>query len=180
MAVRQVSLWLRPERAAADELDALIARLAGVHGTAAFPAHLTVLTDLEQDVDAASAALGQVAEVLDPLAVRFGETRCEPAWHRSLYLAALPEPALRRVFDVAAGVFDVPADIAFDPHLSLQYSELPIADKLRLAAQLSIELPVTVRFDRLALWHTPGSDANRWRSIADRPLSTGAGSRRRA
>lgn len=179
MAVRQMSLWLQPERAAAGELDALIARLAAVHGTASFPAHLTVLADLEQDVDGAVAGLGQLAELVDPLEVRFGQTRCEPAWHRSLYLAALPDPGLRRVFDLAVRVLDVPADVGFDPHLSLQYSELPIADKLRLAADLSMDLPLAVRFDRLSLWHTPGSDASRWRLVADRPLSTRTGTRRR-
>ena len=173
MAVRQLSLWLRPEQAAAAELDAVIARLAGVHGTAVFPAHLTVLGDVEREVDAAVASLDQVAQSLDPLEVRFGETRCETPWHRSLYLAAVPEPALRQAFEVAARAFDASGKPAFEPHLSLQYSELPVADKLRLAANLSMELPVTVRFDRLSLWHTPGSDAGRWRLLAERRLRIG-------
>ena len=173
MAVRQLSLWLRPEQAAAAELDAVIARLAGVHGTAVFPAHLTVLGDVEREVDAAVASLDQVAQSLHPLEVRFGETRCEPAWHRSLYLAAVPTPALRQAFDVAVRTFDLPGKPASEPHLSLQYSELPVADKLRLAANLSMELPVTVRFDRLSLWHTPGSNAGRWRLLAERGLRIG-------
>lgn len=176
MAVRQLSLWLQPEPAAAAELDAVIARLAAVHGTAVFPAHLTVLAALEQDArdaDAAVAALGQVAQRLAPLDARFVEARCEHAWHRSLYLAAVAEPGLRRAFDTAVGVFDPPGKPTFEPHLSLQYSDLPVADKLRLAAGLSMELPMTVRFDRLSLWHTTGSDAGRWRLLADRPLSRG-------
>jgi len=173
MAVRQLSLWLQPERAAAAELDAVIARLAGVHGTAVFPAHLTVLESIEREVDAAVACLEEVAQSLDPLDVRFAETRCEPPWHRSLYLAAVPEPALRQAFEVAARAFEPPGKPTFEPHLSLQYSELPVADKLRLAASLSMELPRTVRFDRLSLWHTPGSDAGRWRLLTERRLPTG-------
>jgi 2'-5' RNA ligase len=170
MAVRQLSLWLQPEQAAATTLDAVITRLAAVHGTAVFPAHLTVLGPFDQEADTAVANLEQVAQQLDPLDVRFGETRCEPAWHRSLYLAAVPEPGLRQAFEVAVGVFDPPGKPSFEPHLSLQYSELPVADKLRLAAHLSMELPMTVRFDRLSLWHTPGSDAGRWRWLADHRL----------
>jgi hypothetical protein len=170
MTVRQLSLWLQPEQAAAAEFDAVIARLAAVHGTAVFPAHLTVLGALEQEVDAAVASLEQVAQRLGPLDIRFGETRCEHAWHRSLYLAAVPEPAIRQAFEVAVGAFDPPGKPAFEPHLSLQYSELPVADKVRLAASLSMELPMTVRFDRLSLWHTAGSDAGRWRLLADRRL----------
>jgi hypothetical protein len=173
MAVRQLSLWLQPERAAAEELDAAIARLAAVHGTAAFPAHLTVLGDLEQEADTAIAGLGQLAQRLRPMDVRFGETRCEHVWHRSLYLVAAPEPALRQAFEAAVEVFEPSGTLGFEPHLSLQYSELPVADKLRLAASLSLELPRTVRFDRLSLWHTPGSDAGRWRLLADHRLSGG-------
>jgi 2'-5' RNA ligase len=173
MAVRQLSLWLQPEQAAAAELDAVIARLAAVHHTAVFPAHLTLLGVLEQEVDAAVSNLEQVAQLLDPLDVRFDHTRCEPAWHRSLYLAAVPRPALRRPVEDAARAFGLPGKPAFDPHLSLQYSELPVADKLRLAASLSVELPMTVRFDRVSLWHTPGSDAGRWRLLAHCQLPTG-------
>ncbi|HEX8304675.1 MAG TPA: 2'-5' RNA ligase family protein [Jatrophihabitans sp.] len=170
MAVRQLSLWLQPEQAAAAELDAVIARLAAVHRTAVFPAHLTLLGVLEQEPDAAVSSLRQVAQLLDPLTARFDQTRCEPAWHRSLYLAAVADPTLRRAFEDAARMFGLRGKPAFDPHLSLQYSELPVADKLRLAASLSLELPMTVRFDRVSLWHTPGSDAGRWRQLADCPL----------
>jgi hypothetical protein len=173
MAVAQVSLWLQPEQAAAAELDAVIERLAAVHGTAVFPAHLTVLGPLDQEVKAAVGSLEQVTQLLSPLDVRFDRTRCELAWHRSLYLAAVPEPPLRRAFEVATQAFEVSGKPGFEPHLSLQYSQLPVADKLRLAASLSMELPMTVRFDRLSLWHTPGSDAGRWRLVADHPLPAG-------
>ena len=173
MAVRQLSLWLQPEQAAAAELDAVIARLAAVHHTAVFPAHLTLLPVLEQEPEAAVGDLEQVAQLLDPVDVRFDQTRCEHAWHRSLYLAAVADPTLRRAFEDAARVFGLPAKPAFDPHVSLQYSELPVADKLRLAADLSLELPITVRFDRVSLWHTPSSDAGRWRQLADCRLPAG-------
>jgi len=169
MTVRQLALWLLPEQPAAAELDALIARLAGAHGTAAFASHLTVLAPAEREVAAAIASLAEVADQLTPLPVTFSHTRCEQDWRRSLYLDAVAEPALRCVRHVAAAVFEVPAS-PFEPHLSLQYSWLPIADKLRLADSLSLDLPMTVRFDRLALWHTEGELAGRWREIASRDL----------
>jgi hypothetical protein len=178
MAVQHLSLWLQPEQTSAAHLDAVIQRLAAVHDTAAFPAHLTVLDALELEADSAAACLDEFAQLLSPVDVRFGQTCCESPWHRSLYLAAVPEPGLRRAFDLAAQAFGVGGRPGFEPHLSLQYSQLPVADKLRLAASLSIELPMTVRFDRLSLWHTAGSDASRWRMLADRPLSTVRNGRR--
>ncbi|HEX8095897.1 hypothetical protein, partial [Jatrophihabitans sp.] len=48
----------------------------------------------------------------------------------------------------------------------------------RLAATLSLELPRTVRFDRLSLWQTAGSDASRWRLVADRQLPISRNRRR--
>lgn len=171
----QLSLWLQPEPAAAAELDAVISRLAAVHGTATFGSHLTVLAAVE--AEAPVAALADLAEQLRPLEVRFTETRCEHAWHRSLYLAAVPDPGLRRVFDAAVRAFEVAGDARFEPHLSLQYSELPVADKLRLAAGVALDLPRTVRFDTISLWQTPGSDAARWRLIASHSLPSGSDGR---
>jgi 2'-5' RNA ligase len=171
MTIGRLSLWLQPEQAAADRLDALIARLAGVHDTAAFASHLTVLADLERAPDEeVLTGLDQLAKSLEPVQVSFGETRCEPPWHRSLYLAAVPGRTLRQVFETARRTFEVSGAAAFEPHLSLQYSQLPVAEKFRLAADAGVHLPLSVRFDRLSLWHTSGSDARRWRPVADRRL----------
>jgi hypothetical protein len=172
MPSRRVSLWMQPEQAAASELDAVIARLACVHGSAAFPAHLTVLPSVAPQVD--TAGLVRLAELCQPLRVRFDETRFEQAWQRSLYLTAVPEPALRRLVDLASGVFGVPEKSAFEPHLSLHYSRLPVADKLGLASGMFLDLPLTVRFDRLSLWDTTGSDAGRWRLLAAHSLAAGS------
>lgn len=170
MAVGRLSLWLQPELAAADRLDALIARLAAVHDTAAFACHLTVLAEFAAEPEEALTGLARLADALEPVQVRFGETRCERPWHRSVYLAAVPGPPLRQLFEAAVRTFEVPGSPSFEPHLSLQYSQLPVADKFRLAAAAGLELPLTVGFDRLALWHTAGSDARRWRLVADRRL----------
>jgi hypothetical protein len=88
------------------------------------------------------------------------------------------DQALRRVHDTAVRVLALADEPRFEPHLSLQYSQLPVADKLELAARLPLELPRTVRFDRLSLWQTPGSDASKWRLIAGcRLAADGRGSR---
>jgi len=168
--VHPISLWLQPEPAAVAELDALIGRLAGVHGTAPFPAHLTLLNPLQRDDRLAAAALAELAAAVRPVAVRFDQTRCEAPWHRSLYLAAVPSAALRRIVEQAARTFAAPAPAPFEPHLSLQYSDLSVAEKLRLAAGVELPLPLEVRFDRLSVWQTPGSDARRWRQVAEQSL----------
>lgn len=171
MAVDRMSLWLQPEPAAAAELDAAIARLAGVHGTAPFPAHLTLLDPLQLEARVAAAALAELASTSGPVTVRFDRTRCEAPWHRSLYLAAVPDVALRRIAEQAARTFAAPGTAPFEPHLSLQYSELTVAEKLRLADRVELPLPLEVRFDRLSVWQTPGSDPRRWRQVAEQPLA---------
>jgi hypothetical protein len=90
-----------------------------------------------------------------------------------LYLAAAPDQPLRRIAEQAARTFGMSHPPAFEPHVSLQYSELPVADKVRLAARVELLLPLAVRFDRLSLWHTAGSDATRWRVVAECPLAAG-------
>lgn len=170
MTRRTWSLWLQPELATAAELEPVIARLAAACGTAVFPAHLTLLGPLERDADAAVAGLDQVAGSLGPLPVTFDKVRCEPVWQRSIYLAAVGSAALRQAAEAAARAFSVPGQPEFVPHLSLQYSELPVAQKRGLASGLELRLPFSVRFDRLALWQTEGSDARAWRLRATRAL----------
>ena len=172
MTVRTWSLWLQPEQAAAAELEAVIARLAAAYGTAVFPAHLTLLGPLERDTDAAVAGLDRVAGSLGPLLARFDEVRCEPVWQRSIYLAAVPSEALRQAADAAARAFSIPGQPEFMPHLSLQYSELPLAQKRRLASSLELRLPASIRLDRLSLWLTEGSEAHAWRLQATRSLDS--------
>jgi hypothetical protein len=173
VTVRQWSLWLQPERDAAAELHAVIARLAAVHGTAVFAAHLTLLGPLEREAGAAVIGLGRLADSLSPLRVRFGELGCERVWQRSIYLAADSSVALDRALLAGVRAFSASEQPAIMSHLSLQYSRLPVAEKQRLAASLAVELPMTVCFDRLSLWHTEGSDARRWRLLAARPLQDG-------
>jgi 2'-5' RNA ligase len=171
MAVSTWSLWLQPEQACAAELEAVIARLAAVHDTAVFPAHLTLLGPLRCGAAAAVRGLDRVAEALSPLDVEFGDVRCEPVWQRSVYLAAVPSPALRQAAEEGVRAFSAPGQPEFMPHLSLQYSESPLAEKRRLASGLALRLPFSVRFDRLSLWQTEGSDARRWRLRAARTLT---------
>ncbi len=173
MARQKLALWLQPDPDAAAELDAEIARLATVHATATFSAHLTVLGPIEEDLDGAVAALGELAAGTGPVRLRFNATRCEAAWHRSLYLVAVPDPVLRHIAEHATRAFGVAGPAAFEPHLSLQYSQLPVADKVRLAARVELTLPLTVRFDRLSLWQVPGPDPGRWRLVAQRALTAG-------
>ena len=170
MTERTLAVWLQPEWQAGAELDAVIARLAAAHGTAAFPAHVTLLGPLRQEVGAAVTGLGRLADTLSALRIEFDEVRCEPAWQRSLYLAAVATAALGQAAQVAARALWLPGQSEYQPHLSLQYSELPITDKRRLASSVALELPLSVRFDRLSLWRVDGSDARRWRLLATRTL----------
>jgi hypothetical protein len=171
MTVRTWSLWLQPEQSSACELGALIARLAAVRATAVFPAHLTLLGPMTREAGAAVLGLGRAADLLSPLEVSFDRIRCEPVWQRSVYLAAVSSAALQQAAQAATRAFAASGQPEFMPHLSLQYSELPLADKQRLASSVALDLPRSFRFDRLSLWHIEGSDPGQWRLTATRSLA---------
>ncbi len=165
-----LSLWLQPEPVGAAELAALIGRLAAVHDTAEFAAHVTMLGAVRAEVGSALRTLGALADRLTAFYVAFEELACQLPRHRSVYLRAAPNPELAVAYEACVRAFgaDQPA---FEPHLSLQYSHLPLADKQRLAGGVGLPLPVRFRFDRLSLWHTGAADARRWRQLGARPLA---------
>ncbi len=168
-----VSVWLRPEPVAAQMFDELIRRLAAVHDTPSFSAHLSVVGDFDDHEDVALERLVRLADKLQPIDVELTDVRCEDVFYRSIYFAVAPKPVLMDAYQLAVKVWSRPGAHAFFPHVSLQYSRLPLLLKRELASTIDLDLPMRVQFDRISLWCTDMSDLRLWREIGSRKLVAG-------
>lgn len=117
------SLWLIPEAADGQRLDALIAELAPLFATAAFRAHVTVQGDL-------ATPLPELREIAAALARSCPRLDWPPAgvaasmhYFRSLYLELPPHAEFARLQTEAAALSGTALGLSPFPHLSLAYGE---------------------------------------------------------
>lgn len=165
-----VSVWLHPRPDVAAVLDSQIRRLAAEYDSVIFPAHLTVLGGMDLELDDALARFHSLAGQLEPVEVEFVSIQCEDVLHRSVYLVAMPTEQLRAAFDLGVEVWDQAGRHEFAPHLSLQYSTIPLEQKRELAAKVDLPLPMRVPFSSVSLWRTQMSDLRRWRCLSEAAL----------
>lgn len=166
-----LSVWLHLAEDDVPVLAGVIERLAAVHGTAVCPPHVTIVGGFDDQVNESVARCGQLAQMMSATEIVLRDIAVGRSLHRSIYLVVEPNPQLQRAFDAGVRLWKLGDEPPFEPHLSVQYSELPIEQKRHLAATVDLPLPMTVRGDRIALWCTDMSDLKRWRMIKDFPLS---------
>lgn len=155
------ALWLVPDDEAAIYFRATIARLAARYHAPIFAPHLTL-------------GLGP-AELLEkippaPLDLEVAELACSEGFTKTLFVRFVLSPALAALRD-SLGM----EAASYDPHLSLLYCRMPIAEKRLLADTVS--LPVRrVRFTaaeatRCSLPVATAADVATWKTIARRSLA---------
>jgi hypothetical protein len=166
-----VSLWLVPEGAERDGLDALVARLAALQPAPPFPSHVTLIGGVELPEDEVVVRSEALARALSPLAVRFAGAGGFDEYFRALFLRVEPTADLLGANARARAVFARHADPPFFPHLSLWYGRADAAERARLMDAIG---PVIDGFEarRLSVVRTRGC-VEEWRPLGWFGLGTG-------
>jgi len=147
----ELSLWLLPEIAWATRLDALVKQLAPSFGCPVFQAHMTVQGDLGVSQGALEAVLDSAKCM--PLEFELAGVETSEAYFRSFYLRLRDNPDFRTLQTQVSTQTGTGVGLSPFPHVSLAYGEpADPAVKSRWKEVLaSAGLPMTLRFDRLAL-----------------------------
>ena len=153
-----------------QRLQTLIRDIATDHHSFVFPPHITLLSDIKQEV----ASLQTKAEILTSrhpaFSVRLGAIDTNYRYFQMLFSRVTPSPQLLRWHDAAEELYDVRQSPYF-PHLSFAYGNFPdrVIDQLkgRLSPLVTPELvfPVT----QIQIWKTIGT-VPEWEKIATYPL----------
>lgn len=164
---RSPSLWLVPEGPAAVRLTALSASLRAEHGGPRFAPHLTLLGGLSADgLVERTAAL---AETLPPLTVRITRASWGARWFQCVYLLAERSPPLLAARRLACEALGGSPTVAFLPHISLLYGDLPAPTRAGICRSLG-PLPVGFAARELVLVNTVGP-TELWTELGRFPLS---------
>lgn len=163
-SLQPVSFWLIPREPVRRRLASLITALAARYGTPGFEPHLTVLGDVMADPATAAAALRSATAGLGPLALGVRGVGCGEAFFKSVFIELSASTLLLRLSERLRAALPGARNYVLQPHLSLLYAEMPMAEKEVLRRELRIAT-ATIDFD-VAATVTPGNAAQGWYDVA--------------
>lgn len=163
--------WLVPAAGPAEELLlTTITRLADEYDAPRFSPHVTLTPTFDSPLEQAAQTLTALVAGLPAVEVTFAAAGHEQAYFRALYLLPEPSAELTAIHEAAQRAWDM-GPWAFQPHLSLLYSEIPEAGKPLIIDSIGIPLPLTVRFDAVELWARGDPEVRGWYRVARAPFS---------
>jgi 2'-5' RNA ligase len=156
------SLWLVPEGAVADALQAVIDRLAREYGGPAFPPHVTLFGSLEIAEDDVVARSRRLAGQIAPFTVHLDGLDVGDTFFQSLFATVRATPELLAAREAAQRTFPEVSASQFRPHLSLLYGAPSPETKQAIIEALRGTLPASFPAQLLVVNRT-GRSVDDWR-----------------
>lgn len=139
-----------------DRLSQVVHRLSVRYGAPEFSPHVTLLGGCVGSRLELIRRSARVAAALRPFVIHLGKIDFCDEYFRCLFAcAALSEP-LRKAYQAARQELGHGRELAFMPHLSLLYGNLPQSLKEKLIADLGSRLDVQFKVSSLHLYRTYG------------------------
>lgn len=157
-----LALWLMPDSATSELLEALMRPLSQKTGSPLFPPHITMASGFRHQWTGDFV----LPDAFGPRSVRLFATGlgCEPHFFRALYLQLQPTADLEACHHQA--LLRLSSTAVWCPHISLVYSDAPMREKLSWAKDVAVpQCPLI--FNEWSLWGPePGHswrNTNAWR-----------------
>jgi len=157
-----------PRGEARKRLDSRITELAAIHRTPVFPAHVTIVGSLADDVADLTRCLAPVAAAARRCRIVIEECGGRDSFFTSLYHCIELEPGLDRLRDDVTAALDITLT-PWSPHLSLLYGDLTHAEREFLIARTEAPLGGDFEVDAFHIWSTTGPVAQ-WHHVATLPF----------
>lgn len=148
----------------------LITQLSERGETPDFSPHITLLGQLNQNIDWIMAKLIDFTQTIEPFQISFSHVGMFDQYFRSVIIHTHLNPALHRLHASAMEQFEVKTNNTFVPHLSLLYSHLKLANKKLLMESLAIGSPLAVTIKEAVLVETNGGP-DQWQEVIRIPFS---------
>jgi 2'-5' RNA ligase len=166
------ALWLKPEAAADQQLQAVINQLATEYHAPPFAPHITLLGRLFGDESELAAKTETLAGRLNEFSPRVTGFAGAPYYFRCFFSPVASSPELRHAVDEASSTFGASAGSDFSPHISLLYGQLHRDEKKQIPAKIGDAVPRSLTVDRLQLIRMSLS-VPAWEIVTEHPLVRG-------
>jgi 2'-5' RNA ligase len=164
------SLWLVPDGAVDDALQAVVERLAQEHDGPSFPPHVTLLGGIVAEEPDVVERSRRLAAQTAPFTIHLDDIGVGETYFQSLFATVRPTPELLSVRRAAEQAFPESLPAQYHPHLSLLYGHTSPATKQTIVQALRGTLPPSFAARTLVLYQTGAGMAD-WRHALTAPLT---------
>jgi len=172
LTANRFALWLAPEGADEDALQAVVDRLAREHGGPTFPPHLTLLGGIVAEEDDVVERAHRLAAERTPLTLHLDGIGTDETYFQSLFGLVRATPELVELRAAARAIFPEAPD-PYRPHVSLLYGHPGPETKRSIIAALEGTLPPAVEARTLVV--QTGREVADWRYPLRAPLNARPG-----
>ncbi len=163
--VRGYSIWLIPETASRNILTGIINSLGDRSSTPHFPPHLTLLGQLEGDLEQILPKFKQLGGVQIPGILQVESVGMQDFYFRALFYKIRTTPDLISLNSVTRKLFGRQKDSPFYPHVSLLYSTASEVEKREMLTIVKLPEIVEIPIAAMTLVKTQGT-VDTWETVA--------------
>lgn len=155
--VKGYSIWLVPEERVQARLNSMIQEISTHFDSPTFDAHLTLLGQIEDDLESILPAFEQLGRSCSPLRLQTESIAYDEVYFRALYYKIGPSPQLLALNREARAIFKRKSEALFFPHISLLYSLSPGSAKRAALQQVQIPEFQNISISSMKLVRTEGA-----------------------
>ena len=132
-----LTLWLLPDAPAFDEIQQLIAELSTEHRSPRFEPHITLLSGILDDEQAACQKAQALAERTAPVNAAFRQVEYLEEYYRCLFFSTTHSSPLLDLRAECEQLFEHTNIQPFVPHVSFLYGSIPVFQKQAIAEDVA-------------------------------------------
>lgn len=133
------SLWLVPQKDDEIYLSKIVNQLSEKYEAPTFVPHLTILGDIEIDLENLKKIVDQTFRKVKPFAVNITAVKFTENFRKTLFIEFEINNTLKNLFNELSEKTDKRSITTFTPHLSLIYKIMPNNDKEKIINNLYIK-----------------------------------------
>ena len=167
------SIWLMPTGTVNEKLSPIISKLSAKYNSPKFQPHVTLIggfTGDEQDLINKTEIL---SKKLKCFVVKLPNVHYLDQFFRSLFICVEKTPELMNAVKVARGVFGLPENKDYIPHLSLMYGDFTKEIKEVIIKDIGKDFSTSFRANKIHLVFNNEQD-NIWAKIKELPIKINA------
>jgi len=142
--MNKFSVWLVPQKDDEKYLSNIIEDLGAKYSAPTFTPHLTLLGDVEIELDALQNIVDKVFESIKPFEITKTKLNQSEAFFKTVFIECELDENLSNLFNSLSSKTAQRAIDTFKPHISLIYKIMPKEEKLKIIDSLDVKEVLTI------------------------------------
>lgn len=150
------SLWIMPAKPLYQKLKEKITELGSIYNTPIFEPHITLLGNIQADLETAIANTSVLAGNMAQVHATLSALGNSESYFKCVYIEVRKTDPLMRYNLIARKIFNTQQQGTYEPHISLIYGLIDAANRAEILKGMEIDTTSKFLFDTLCLYSTTG------------------------